>query len=344
MGSRSGRRRTRVAALEREAERLEAEMRQARNEQEGLGIESGRVREKHESATEALRRLEAEINALRETLQARRASENAQRTQANQMRSEHAAVMGRRDALTALIRNHSYSTDTVRRLLKPGALGQGMAPVGTLADFLEVSGEHESVVDEFLREELNYVVVESWVAAEQGVRLLKSGVDGRATFLIHPANSDSGTVANEANGGIAGPGVTPLTESVRVLNGFGRSLEAMLPKLKYSFLVADPAEAQQLAGRHTHAFFLTPEGECFHNATVTGGKPASEGPLALKRELRETEARLSKLETSLAQAESDAAAHQREEDSLPPRLTDLLGRSRRLYVRVARLDELARRV
>jgi chromosome segregation protein len=42
------------------------------------------------------------------------------------------------------------------------------------------------VVDEFLREELNYVVVESWVAAEEGVRLLKSGVDGRATFLIHP--------------------------------------------------------------------------------------------------------------------------------------------------------------
>jgi chromosome segregation protein len=309
-----------LAALEREAERLEAEMRQARNEQEGLGIESSRVREMHESATEALNRLEAEIAALRETLQARRASENLQRAQANQMRSDQAAVTGRRDALTALIRNHSYSTDTVRRLLKPGALGQGMAPVGTLADFLEVSGEHESVVDEFLREELNYVVVESWVAAEQGVRLLKSGVDGRATFLIHPANSDSGTVANEANGGIAGPGVTPLTESVRVLNGFGRSLEAMLPKLKYSFLVADPAEAQRLAGRHTHAFFLTPEGECFHNATVTGGKPASEGPLALKRELRETEARLSKLETSLAQAESDAAARQREAEDLTAQL------------------------
>ena len=28
---------------------------------------------------------------------------------------------------------------------------------------------------------------------------------------------------------------------------------------------------------------------------------------------------------------------------VPPRLADLLGRSRRLYVRVARLDELARR-
>jgi chromosome segregation protein len=309
-----------LAALEREAERLDAEMRQARNEQEGLGIEGGRVREKFESATDALQRLEAEISALRETLQARRASENAQRAQANQMRGEQAAVAGRRDALTALIRNHSYSTDTVRRLLKPGALGQGMAPVGTLADFLEVSGENESVVDEFLREELNYIVVENWIAAEQGVSLLKSGGDGRATFLVHPAHSGDGASADEAYGAIAGPGVTPLTASIRALNGFGRSLETMLPKLKYSFLVAEPAEAQRLAERHTHAYFLTREGECFHNATVTGGKPASEGPLALKRELRETEARLAKLETSLAQTESDGAALAREAESLTAQL------------------------
>ncbi len=57
-------------------------------------------------------------------------------------------------------------------------LQNGMAPVGTLADFIEVSGEHEGVVDEFLRDELNYVVVKSWRAAEEGVRVLKSGVDG----------------------------------------------------------------------------------------------------------------------------------------------------------------------
>ncbi len=71
----------------------------------------------------------------------------------------------------------------MRRLLKPGALGENMAPVGTLADFIEVGSAHEGVVDEFLRDELNYVVVESWGAAEEGVRVLKSGVDGRATFL-----------------------------------------------------------------------------------------------------------------------------------------------------------------
>jgi chromosome segregation protein len=297
-----------LAALEREAERLDAEISQARTEQENLGVETGQARQRFESAAEALKRLESEISALRGTLQAQRAAENTQRTRANQLRSEQASVSGRHNSLEALIRNHSYSTDTVRRLLKPGALGQNRTAVGTLADFLEVSGAYEGVVDEFLREELNYVVVESWVAAEEGVRVLKSGVDGRATFLIHPPGEDHPAGASHGNDPIIGAGLTPLKDSIRVLNGFGRSLEAILPKLRDGYLVEDPNEAMRLAARHSEGYFLTREGECFHNATVTGGKPASEGPLALKRELRETVTRLAKLEADLGQAESEAAA------------------------------------
>jgi chromosome segregation protein len=295
-----------LAALEREAERLETEMGQARQELENLGTQGSEARLRFDSAAEALKRLEGEIATLREALQTRRAKENALRTHANQLRGEQATVAGRRDALQSLIRNHGYSSETVRRLLKPGALGEGMAPVGTLADFLEVSGAYEAVVDEFLREELNYVVVKSWVAAEEGVKLLKSGVDGRATFLIHPV--EQGALFEENDDAISGPGLTPLKDSIRVLNGFGRSLETILPKLKHSYVVEDVLEARRLAAQYPYAYFLTPGGECFHNATVTGGKPASEGPLALKRELREAESRLAKLETGLTQAESEAAA------------------------------------
>jgi chromosome segregation protein len=293
-----------LASLEREAERLHAEMGQARNEQENLGVESGQARLRFESAADELKRLESEIATLRETVQAKRSEESAQRTRANQLRGEQAAVAGRRDSLESLIRNHSYSTDSVRKLLKPGALGQGRSPVGTLADFLEVSGEHEGVVDEFLREELNYVVVESWGAAEEGVRLLKTG-DGRATFLIH--SDEQGVLFNDGAGVVDEPGLTPLREAIKVLNGFGRTLESILPKLRHSYLVTESQDALRLTSRYAHAYFLTPEGECFHNATVTGGKPASEGPLALKRELREAEVRLAKLEVDLAKAETEAA-------------------------------------
>ena len=47
-----------LAALEREAERLNAEMNQARNEQESLGVQSGQARLRFESAGETLKRLE----------------------------------------------------------------------------------------------------------------------------------------------------------------------------------------------------------------------------------------------------------------------------------------------
>ena len=149
-------------------------------------------------------------------------------------------------------------------------------------------------------------------------RLLKSGVDGRATFLIHPA--EQGALFKEETDVISGPGITPLKDAIRVLNGFGRSLESILPKLKNGYLVGESADAQRLASLHPLAFFLTAEGECFHNATVTGGKPASEGPLALKRELREAENKLGKLEVALSQAEMEAAALTRSIEELTARL------------------------
>ena len=309
-----------LAALEREAERLAAEIGQAQTEHENLGVENSQARTRFETAGESLKRLESEIAALREALQAQRNEENTQRTRANHLRSEQAGVGGRHNSLEALIRDHSYSSETVRRLLKPGALGQHMAPVGTLADFLEVRGAHEGVVDEFLRDELNYVVVESWVAAEEGVRLLKSGVDGRATFLIHPADAGRGSASDVGDISISEPGLTPLKDSIRVLNGFGRSLESILPKLRDGYLVESPGEAQRLAAQHPRGFFLTPEGECFHNETVTGGKPASEGPLALKRELRETGARLASLQSDLSEAETAAAALTRMIDEMTAQL------------------------
>jgi chromosome segregation protein len=314
-----------LAALDREAERLEAETGQAQIELESLRSESAEARLRFDSAGATFRRLEEEIAALRETMQAKRADEQARRASANQLRSEQAADEGRRESLEALIRNHGYATDTVRKLLRPGALGQSVAPVGTLADFIEVSGEHEGVVDEFLREELNYVVVENWGAAEEGVRVLKTS-DGRATFLVH---SDlQGELFGSSEGPIDEPNLLPLRDAIKVLNGFGKSLEAVLPKLRHGYLVESAIDAKRLALRYGHAYFLTPEGECFHRSTVTGGKPASEGPLALKRELREAETKLSRLEGELQQAESEAEALTRAIAELTSQL-ELRGEERR---------------
>ncbi len=177
-----------------------------------------------------------------------------------------------------------------------------MAPVGTLADFLEVDGKYESVVDEFLRDELNYIVVKSWDAADAGMHLLQTDVAGRATFLVHPNDAQanfsfaegmtSEAVRNTANI----EGVVPLRECVRVLDGFGKSLEVILPKLREGFVAPDSYTARSLALSNPHAFFLSPTGETFHNVTVTGGRPRAQGPLALKRELTEVQQKIEQAE------------------------------------------------
>lgn len=299
-----------LAALERDADRLSAEMASAKGDLEALGSERGQVSMQFESVTETLKRLESEIATLRAEIAAKHNDEEDVKRRGDSLRAERATLTGRRDSLDSLIREHSYSTDTVRKLFQSDSLGGGLAPVGTLADFLEVNGQYESVVDEFLRDELNYIVVRNWDAADEGMRLLKTGVDGRATFLVHP--EDSQAKFSFAADGI-GPGheqqqgVTRLKECIRVLDGFGRSLEVILPKLRDGYVTEDSRTARSLALENPEAFFLAPTGECFHNVTVTGGKPRAEGPLALKRELRETQQKLDQVERELAQAETAAA-------------------------------------
>src|SRR5437867_7056343 len=182
----------------------------------------------------------------------------------------------------------------------------GLAPVGVLADFLEVEPRYEAVVEDFLRDELNYIVVKSWDAADEGLRLLRSDVDGRATFLVHPNDSQarfSFLVDESAQPAPPPAPIVPLKSCIRVLNGFGKSLEVILPKLRDGYIVPDPALARDLALENPQAFFLSQSGECFHNVTVTGGKQRAEGPLSMKRELREVVRVLGELEQALRHGE-----------------------------------------
>ncbi len=299
-----------LAALEHDAERLASEISSATAELASLGSERGQVSLKFESVTEQLQRLETDLATVRAHTESRRSEENVTKLEMDRLRAELATLTGRRNSLHSLIQEHSYSTDTVRKLLKSHTLGGGLAPVGTLADFLEVSGEYETVVDAFLRDELNYIVVTSWDAAHEGMRLLKSDVDGRATFLVHPDDAQAkfsfaGNLIETEHGNA---GVKRLKDCIRVLDGFGRSLEVILPKLRDGFVTPSAELAKSLALENPNAFFLAPSGECFHNVTVTGGKPSVEGPLALKGELRETQRKLQQVEAELGQAEMTAAS------------------------------------
>jgi chromosome segregation protein len=296
----------RLAGIGREEQRLRAEIATASSQSEAFGGQRGQIALEFESVSQRASGLTAEIASLRETLDAKRSAESETKKHLDSIRSEYATALGKRGSLEAVIAEHGYSTESVRRLFQSGAMQGGNTPAGVLADFLEVEPRYERVVEDFLRDELNYVVVKSWGAADEGLRLLRSDVNGRATFLVHPEDSQAkfSFVADESlHYAPVNDTVIPLKNSIRVLNGFGKSLEVILPKLGNGYIVPDPAAARELALSSPDAFFLSQTGECFHNVTVTGGKQRSEGPLSMKRELRDVLRLLEELERALREKE-----------------------------------------
>jgi chromosome segregation protein len=125
--------------------------------------------------------------------------------------------------------------------------------------------------------------------------------------LVHPHDAQAKfSFAVDQNAAQAPPshGIVALKNCVRVLDGFGKSLEAILPKLRDGYIVPESALGRELALENPNAFFLSAQsGECFHNVTVTGGKQRAEGPLSMKRELRDVLRLLGELEEALRSEE-----------------------------------------
>jgi len=197
----------------------------------------------------------------------------------------------RKDSLEEILSHRAYTTESVKRLFLGLEHGQieGFKPSGVLADFVEVADPGwEKACEEFLHEELEYVVVGGWAEADRGVELMRSGSDGRATFLVHPEASAASPLAPDLS---AQPGVVGrLRDTLRLTNGFAQAPQGLLPRLARCFLVSDRGAAQALATSNPDCYFLLQDGVTYHGHAVSGGRKTAGGPLALKRELRELSA------------------------------------------------------
>jgi chromosome segregation protein len=321
----------RLAGSDREARRLEAEIANANLQVEAFGGQRGQLALEFETVTQRVSGITEEISQLRRLIEQKKLEETRSKTNLDVLRAEFATALGKKGSLEAVIAEHGYSTESVRRLFQSGVMNGGLAPVGVLADFLEVEPRYERVVEDFLRDELNYVVVKSWDAADEGLRMLRTGVDGRATFLVHPEDAQAkfSFVLDEA-AHCAPPAaqIVPLKNTIRVLDGFGKSLEVILPKLRDGYIVPEADVARGLALENPDAFFLSQAGECFHNVTVTGGKQRAEGPLSMKRDLREVLRQLEDLERALREEEMRVLTLGREIKELSSLLDRLDGEKR----------------
>jgi chromosome segregation protein len=271
-----------------------------------------------QAATEQARSAELSVEAAQARLGGLREAQQEQAARCEALRGELAAARARRQTLEQVLNDRSYTAEAVQRLFASNAEGRSHAfqAVGVLADYAEVEPQYEGAVEQFLRDELEYVVVETFDHARAGIALLRDEVGGRATFFVdslrHLQLSENQPVVPFA----AEPAlVSRLDRLVKFGGPLGPAAKQFLPRLQSAFLVNASEAAERLARENPACSFLTPDGTCYQGRSVTGGRPTEAGPLAMKRELRALEARAIDLErqVSSAQAELERVAAEQEE-------------------------------
>jgi chromosome segregation protein len=276
-----------LSAVERDAMRCKRDEQTATADLERLNSVKADL-----SRQMAARQMELESTADRkraveEELSVRKAHAAEARQNLDHLRTEASRLKARKDSLEEILSHRAYTAESVKRLFT--AIEQGetedFRPAGVLADFIEVEPAYEKATEDFLHEELEYVVVQNWSEADRGIDIMRTDLDGRATFLVHPEPeahwAEGAELANTE--GIAGR----LSDHLRFTNGFSSAPAHLLPRLARCYLATDRSAAQKLAVEYPEAFFLLPDGVSYQGHAVSGGKKTGSGPLALKRELRE---------------------------------------------------------
>ncbi len=279
---------------------------QTQESREAALLESSlRVRDDAEQAAQNYQDAMSHASALQQTaaqLHTRLAQlrEDRDRTtkEADSLRDSLAGIRARHSTLTQILNDHSYTGEAVQKLFAANERhgGQDFHAVGVLADYAEVQEQHEAAIEQYLREELEYVVVETYDHARAGVSMLREEVGGRATFFVDSLRNlklaeYEPIIHFRSEDGV----ISRLDKLVEFRDPLGPAAKQFLPRLRNGYLT-QTAAAERLAREYPQCAFVTPEGTCYQGRMVTGGRPDEAGPLGMKRELRAVSAELIHLE------------------------------------------------
>ena len=278
-----------LASIDRDAARATAEADQSVSDLSSLEEARSQLSERLSASQNELNSLTDQRNALQQELQENRAGLSERRQALERLRSEYSRIKARKDSLEEVILHRSYTTETVKRLFTAVERGkaQDLRPAGVLADFLEVEPQLEKAAEEFLHDELEYVVVREWTDADRGIELMRAELDGRVTFLVEHSDASTTSAGDLPRPATQAGTLTRLTDALRFTNGVAQIPLDLLPRISYCYIAADREIARQMAVRFPHCWFLSLDGVSYHGQSVSGGKKTGAGPLALKRELRE---------------------------------------------------------
>jgi chromosome segregation protein len=209
--------------------------------------------------------------------------------------------------------------------------GGGRGIKGVVADIVQPPPELETAVEAVLGERLGNVIVDSHEAGVEAIQFLKRTREGRSSFIplaLRPAMAARGEVVFDASGAATTEAVTdaemmpavdddaiaaawPKGEGVRgpmlELIGYDRQYDEVAAYLLGDVLVVEDLERALTLWRETQTSktIVTLEGEVIDpKGVVTGGsrESALTGVLEQKREIRELEQVMERLDADLAAA------------------------------------------
>jgi chromosome segregation protein len=265
-----------------------------------------KVRDDADSAAHEFEAASGQLSILKQkaadwqaTIHELRQEQETIKQQVDALRDSLSGVRARHSTLTQILNDRSYTADAVQKLFAANERGGGQdfRAVGVLADYAEVEEHHEAAIEQYLRDELEYVVVETYDHARAGVSLLRNEVGGRATFFVDSLRNlrlaDYEPIINfRVEDGV----ISRLDKLVEFRDPLGAAAKQFLPRLKAAYLADNASVAERLARDNPQFAFVTPDGTCYQGRMVTGGRADEAGPLGMKRELRALDAEVMQLE------------------------------------------------
>ncbi|MBN2431469.1 MAG: chromosome segregation protein SMC [Acidobacteria bacterium] len=307
--------------LQEEEKWLAVRRKKLETELDDYTAHAGRIRGQAEQLRDDLDDLRGEMDEL-ESRQTRLEEDRADHRERLRELQERLGTMvrdvdasrHRLSSLEELEARHEFYSEAVREFLPLFADHPGFR--GTLADFLEAGEGFESVVENFLRNELEIIVCDSIDLVAKGLDHFRAQRSGICHFLV-PIDGDLPPAAEPAPLHDH-PGVLGRLLDVLQTSAEGRLLLARsIPQVENIWLVKEWRTALDLAGRHLGVTCLSLDGVAVSSSgrVTVHGAPTGKGILGYRSEKKELlkslqtgEKELDRLEDAVTEATTTMAA------------------------------------
>jgi chromosome segregation protein len=251
--------------------------------------------------------------------------------------NEQGLLQHRFSSLEEVERRRSNYSDGVQKYLSTKIPGEEECRAKTLADYIETDPAYETALESYLNDPLQYILVENRKDAVHSIDRLKRIGAGKCTFLTIQNGHSKHT--HQPRPELKGEGIVGYLDDLLQMDPeVKHAFERALPEYASTIMVSDLNTAFRVSEKSSGGSFLTLSGESYSprgTLSAIGEQKSVSGFLALKREKRELERKLTKLQNRIQATREEHESLKNEQESTGESLKVLSAESRSLEVETA---------